>query len=253
VFPAIFSGRTDGLPTFMSISKMTDAWKVPCETHTQKLVLIALADNASDQGLCWPSLSTLARKCDLSRQGVIDQIEKLGGCGLVKTVKKDGLTNRYIVLPDQSTALTSSPKPLVNGVDYHQSTALTRPVNGVDRHLNRQEPSIEPSGCTRTPKAEKKTSEATPANLQMVKERAREIGLPLIEAEKFWNHFESNGWKVSGKTPMKNWHCALRNWQLQQKLFEPYLPNGHSRSEDLDSKTRRALRAEVEAIKLPKL
>ncbi len=30
---------------------------------------------------------------------------------------------------------------------------------------------------------------------------------PEIEAKKFFNHFESNGWKVGGKSPMKNWQA----------------------------------------------
>lgn len=28
----------------------------------------------------------------------------------------------------------------------------------------------------------------------------------------FWDYYESNGWKVGGKTPMKNWHAAARRW-----------------------------------------
>jgi uncharacterized protein YdaU (DUF1376 family) len=32
-----------------------------------------------------------------------------------------------------------------------------------------------------------------------------------IEAEKFYNYYESNGWKV-GKNPMKNWKAAANNW-----------------------------------------
>lgn len=31
------------------------------------------------------------------------------------------------------------------------------------------------------------------------------------EAEKFYNYYESNGWKV-GKNPMKNWKAAANNW-----------------------------------------
>lgn len=33
-----------------------------------------------------------------------------------------------------------------------------------------------------------------------------------ISAEKFFNYYESNGWKV-GKNPMKNWKSAVSNWQ----------------------------------------
>jgi hypothetical protein len=44
---------------------------------------------------------------------------------------------------------------------------------------------------------------------------------PEVEAEKFFNYFESNGWKVGGKTTMKNWHAAARNWMLNIKKFNP--------------------------------
>jgi hypothetical protein len=42
---------------------------------------------------------------------------------------------------------------------------------------------------------------------------AREIKLPGVEAEKFFNHYRSVGWKV-GKNPMKDWKSALRKWKL---------------------------------------
>jgi hypothetical protein len=44
---------------------------------------------------------------------------------------------------------------------------------------------------------------------------------PEIEARKFFYHFEANGWKVGGKTPMKNWHAAAHNWMLNVTRFEP--------------------------------
>ncbi|MDP4208893.1 MAG: hypothetical protein Q8928_08780 [Bacteroidota bacterium] len=36
-----------------------------------------------------------------------------------------------------------------------------------------------------------------------------------LEAKKFFNHFESNGWKVGGKTPMKNWQAAACNFAFR--------------------------------------
>ncbi len=33
-----------------------------------------------------------------------------------------------------------------------------------------------------------------------------------IDPETFWNHYESNGWKV-GKNPMKNWRSAVITWE----------------------------------------
>ena len=32
------------------------------------------------------------------------------------------------------------------------------------------------------------------------------------EPANFFDHFESNGWKVGGKTPMKDWRAAFRKW-----------------------------------------
>ncbi|MBJ2173637.1 transcriptional regulator [Aureibaculum sp. A20] len=36
-----------------------------------------------------------------------------------------------------------------------------------------------------------------------------------IEAQKFFNYYESNGWKVGGKTDMKDWQAAARNWMIK--------------------------------------
>lgn len=48
-------------------------------------------------------------------------------------------------------------------------------------------------------------------SLEEIKTQAAKIALAVTEAEKFWNYYESNGWKV-GKNPMKSWQAALRNW-----------------------------------------
>jgi hypothetical protein len=40
-----------------------------------------------------------------------------------------------------------------------------------------------------------------------------------LESEKFFNYFESNGWLVGGKTPMKNWQAAANNWIINVSKF----------------------------------
>jgi hypothetical protein len=40
-----------------------------------------------------------------------------------------------------------------------------------------------------------------------------------LEADKFFDHFSSNGWKVAGKAKMKDWKAAARNWIRNQKKF----------------------------------
>ena len=39
-----------------------------------------------------------------------------------------------------------------------------------------------------------------------------------IEAEKFYNYYESNGWRV-GKNPMKNWKAAANNWITNSNTY----------------------------------
>lgn len=41
-----------------------------------------------------------------------------------------------------------------------------------------------------------------------------------IEAAAFHDHYESNGWRVSGKTPMVNWRAAFRNWMRRRAQFQ---------------------------------
>lgn len=40
-----------------------------------------------------------------------------------------------------------------------------------------------------------------------------------VEAQRFFNYFESNGWLVGGRTKMKDWKAAARNWMLNAKKF----------------------------------
>ena len=41
----------------------------------------------------------------------------------------------------------------------------------------------------------------------------------ILEAEKFFNHYESNGWLVGGNSPMKNWQASARKWSLNSKKY----------------------------------
>ena len=36
------------------------------------------------------------------------------------------------------------------------------------------------------------------------------------DPEQFFDHFQANGWKVGGKTPMKDWQAAARNWSRRE-------------------------------------
>ena len=58
-----------------------------------------------------------------------------------------------------------------------------------------------------------------PPHISEIKMYFAEKDAPSEEAEKFFNHYESNGWLVGGKSKMKNWQAAARNWLLNSKKF----------------------------------
>lgn len=39
--------------------------------------------------------------------------------------------------------------------------------------------------------------------------------------DEFYDHFEANGWKVGGTTPMKDWRAAARNWARREEYRRP--------------------------------
>ena len=79
---------------------------------------------------------------------------------------------------------------------------------------------------TKTPKPRKvakppvKDHITSPPPIDEIKSYFLEKESTSLEAEKFFNHFESNGWLVGGKTKMKNWQAAARNWILNGLKFK---------------------------------
>jgi hypothetical protein len=56
-------------------------------------------------------------------------------------------------------------------------------------------------------------------NLEQVQEYFDSKKFPPLEAEKFYNYFQSNGWLIGGRTKMKNWKAAANNWMLNAQKF----------------------------------
>ncbi|MBN2743982.1 MAG: hypothetical protein JXR39_08820 [Marinilabiliaceae bacterium] len=64
-----------------------------------------------------------------------------------------------------------------------------------------------------------------PPPLDHVKIYFGEKGYADQEAEKFFNYFESTGWLVGGRTKMRDWKAAARNWMLNIKKFNQPKPS----------------------------
>lgn len=42
-----------------------------------------------------------------------------------------------------------------------------------------------------------------------------------INPAKFMSYYESNGWRVGGKSPMRDWKAAVRSWELREDDYKP--------------------------------
>jgi DNA-binding transcriptional ArsR family regulator len=78
----------------MSITLMTMAWKTAFQAG-RKMVLLALCDNASDEGMCYPSVATLVRKCSMAERTVQGHIADLEKLGIVRREFRTGRSTLY--------------------------------------------------------------------------------------------------------------------------------------------------------------
>ncbi len=91
----------------MSIKYMTKVWQLQELEPNQKLVFLAICDNANDEGICYPSIDTIQAKTSISRPTVIKVINKLVELNLlIKTqrARKTGgrYSSLYLVFPNET-------------------------------------------------------------------------------------------------------------------------------------------------------
>lgn len=85
----------------MSMMLMAQAFQLNVGHAGKKLVLLKLADNASDKGECWPSYQHVADQCEISRRSAMRYIEQLIDDGWIEKSSRKGpkgnSTNMYMV------------------------------------------------------------------------------------------------------------------------------------------------------------
>ena len=115
-----------------------------------KAVLISLADNANDEGHCWPSIPTIAERTCLSPRSVIRAIQELEAFGILTADRTNGRHTSYFLSPasyQQPVPTSHQCQPDTGATQTTTSANLTRdqcqpdtgPVTGC--HSNRKEPS----------------------------------------------------------------------------------------------------------------
>jgi DNA-binding Lrp family transcriptional regulator len=116
---------------------MAEVWERDDLESTDKFVLLALADNANDQRVCWPSIETIARKTSLSERAVHYSIKRLEDGHFLAIKRQLGKSNVFYLGGASGAPWGATPAyPRVQ--DVHLTPAPRAPITI-------KEPPIEPS------------------------------------------------------------------------------------------------------------
>ena len=119
----------------MSIRIMAGVWERSDINPTQKLVLLALADWANDEGLCWPSIDRLCQKSGLKRRSVQMAIHTMEAIGILRREEVVGKGCKYwIIAPVQEMHPRTKCTPPVQ--EMHPTRALDAPNTSITHQLN---------------------------------------------------------------------------------------------------------------------
>jgi hypothetical protein len=120
---------------------MTACWPLQGMSPAQKSVLISLADNANDDGVCWPSVATIGSRTCLSERAVRNALRWLEEASLLKSHQRFGRSTWYTLTPAAYAPGTTCP-PAQDAPSARQEMP---PTPAPDAPRTVKEPSIEPS------------------------------------------------------------------------------------------------------------
>jgi DNA-binding MarR family transcriptional regulator len=180
------------------------AMKARTDNPVQKLILIYLADSANENGICWPSHSTIAENCECSIASVKRHLEELLVKGYIgienKAVKGFKTSNRYQITEPNS--IKTNGRSAIAQIEPSATIAHSELTDSSQR-------AIEPISNLPT-KQDIYTAFKIPTFEEV---EAYTLTRPTpINPEKFIDFYQSKGWMV-GKNKMKDWQAAVRNWE----------------------------------------
>ena len=203
---------------------MTQAWSIPLP-HAEKIVLLALSDNANDEGLCWPSVTTLKNKCGMDERTIQRVITRLADAGHVTVNVRPGRSNYYTVHPGTPGAPpprhNASPADDRSGAEpgnpRHSAApppAQSHPTPGAAPPRTNIEPSGEPS-VNRLVRAKRSpdTAKRLPADFELTEQRRQVATAERVDADREFANFRDHWSAASGARARKHdWDAAWRIW-----------------------------------------
>ncbi|EGW0525123.1 helix-turn-helix domain-containing protein [Salmonella enterica subsp. enterica serovar Oranienburg] len=190
----------------MSMNLMAKAMSIKVGNPLRKLVLIKLADNANDEGECWPSYQHIADQCEVSRSTVKSHIRALEDMGLLKREfrRKGELNQSNVFYLTLDNAQQIPPESGGAGADLGGAGADPRTYHSF-------EPVKEPLERKKKPSSMPEGFSPSASHQKM----AEEFGISLQdEFDKFTDHHLSKGSKFI------DWSRALNTWLRNARGFQ---------------------------------
>ncbi|EAO1458898.1 helix-turn-helix domain-containing protein [Salmonella enterica] len=191
----------------MSMNLMAKAMSIKVGNPLRKLVLIKLADNANDEGECWPSYQHIADQCEVSRSTAKSHIRALEDMGLLKREfrRKGELNQSNVFYLTLDNAQQIPPESGGAGAD------LGCGAGAAPRTYHSFEPVKEPLERKKKPSSMPEGFSPSASHQKM----AEEFGISLQdEFDKFTDHHLSKGSKFI------DWSRALNTWLRNARGFQ---------------------------------
>ena len=116
-------------------------------------------------------------------------------------------------VPEAATTEAATEAAAVEAVEAVEVAAEAQPASIVLAAEAKAEPAApKPATRRRTPPMQRPT-------VWEVENFCRTQGLQLVDAQRFVDYYEANGWKV-GRNPMRSWQAAARNWQRRELQYQ---------------------------------
>lgn len=116
-------------------------------------------------------------------------------------------------VPEAAAVEAATEAAAVEAVEAVEVAAEAQPASIVPAAEAKAEPAApKPATRRRTPPMQRPT-------VWEVENFCRTQGLQLVDAQRFVDYYEANGWKV-GRNPMRSWQAAARNWQRRELQYQ---------------------------------
>lgn len=199
---------------------MSMIWDYGPIRQSDRFVLLAIADNADDDGEAWPSIALLCRKTCMSERGIQTIIRRLQAEGWlnIETGKGRKNCNLYTIKKPAGNAPAQDAPPHMDAETPHMDVKNPAP-HAPEPSYNHQK---EPSSLAPSPQRPKKVKATRMPSDAVISEKqiqiAKEKGHTEAEAVAQFERFKDGA--LSKGRMYVDWDAAWRNWFTSQ-YFKP--------------------------------